>query len=176
MFITDPDSELTMLNALLGQDGSKQWSYVELCLSVPWFCATVCHEEDGFHLKRTFHLSNPEQLAGLVEQAGETLEGVDVALPSHMTGRSGWSMQPLRAIWVGTAHDDAFQYLYVTRSGKRFARFNGPRHERELKDAKQLVGIPAKRMETSQRTTQTSKLSARKVHSANNKRSFGPIS
>jgi hypothetical protein len=148
MFITDPDSEMTMLNALLGQDGSKQWSYVELCLSVPWFCATVCHEEDGFLLKRTFHLSFPEQLAALIKQVGNSLEGVDVALPSHMTGKNGWSMQPLRAIWGGTAPDDSFQYLYVTRSGKRFARFNGPHHERELKDAKQLVGIPTKRRES----------------------------
>lgn len=118
MFITLPEAEIAFLNAMLGQDGAKRWSYVELAVAHPWFCVSVRHEERGMTLTRTFHLSNYRLLNSISEMAGESIERVEVALPHYMTGKEGWIMKPLRAIWSGKAPDNSTQSVYVTMKGE----------------------------------------------------------
>ena len=132
MFITMPDAELAYHSALFGQDGSKQWSYLELSLARAWFCVTVLHHEDDLTLRRTFLLSDTVQLEATQEMLGDALESVEVVLPTYMTGRESWVMKPLRAIWSGVAPDGSYRSVYVTTTGRRYVHYDGPLHERDL--------------------------------------------
>lgn len=138
MFITTPDAEHVLMSALFGPEGTKHWTYLELALAVPWFCVQIWKAEDGFRIGRTFHLSNHLQLISLLEVQDIEITNVDVALPSSYTGREGWTMQPLRAIWRGIAPDGATQVVYVSRSGRRFAHDEGVLHERDLADRQRI--------------------------------------
>ena len=138
MFITTPDAEHVFMSALFGHEGTKQWTYLELTLAVPWFCVQFWQAEDDMRIGRTFHLSNYLQLNRLLEVQGIEITNVDVALPSYYTGKEGWTMLPLRAIWQGTAPDGTMHEVYVLRSGRRFASYEGVLHERDLADRKRI--------------------------------------
>lgn len=126
------------MSALFGPDGTKQWMYVELVLATPWFCVQFWQAEDEARIRRTLHLSNHQQLLSLLDIEDIEITNVDVALPSYYTGKEGWTMQPLRAIWRGTAPDGMTQEVYVSRSGKRFAPHHGGMHEQDLADRQRI--------------------------------------
>jgi len=138
MFITTPDAEHVLISALFGPDGTRQWTYLELALAVPWFCIQFWQAEDGARIRRTFQLSDHQQLNSLLEVQDIEITSVDVALPSNYTGKEGWTMQPLRAIWRGTAPDGTRQEVYVSRSGRRFTPDESVLHERDLVDRQRV--------------------------------------
>ncbi len=138
MFITTPDAEHVLMSALFGPEGTKQWTYLELALATPWFCVQFWQVDDRLRLGRTFHLSNHLQLNSLLEVQDIEITNVDVALPSYYTGKEGWTMQPLRAIWRGKAPDGTMQEVIVSRSGRRFAPDEGVSHERDLVDRQRI--------------------------------------
>ena len=137
MFITTPDAEVAVM-ALFGPEGSKQWTYVEFAVAVPWFCVHFWQVEDGIRIGRTFHLTHHVQLSSLVAVRHIEITSVDVVLPSYYTGKEGWTMQPLRAIWRGTTSEGAMQEVYVSRSGRRFAHDEGVLHERDLANRQRI--------------------------------------
>lgn len=138
MFITTPDAENALMSAFFGPEGTKQWTYLELALAVPWFSVQFWQAEDGIRIGRTFHLSNHHQLMSLLEVDGIEITNVDVVLPSYYTGKESWTMQPLRAIWRGTAANGTMHEVYVSRSGRRFAPDEGVLHERDLANRQRI--------------------------------------
>ena len=145
MFITTPQAELTFLRDLFDSDGLKHWSYVEIALNKPWFIVEILHEEDGVTMGRTFHLTNHTLLTSLSKDSGDLLQGVEVVLPSYMTGKNGRIIKPLQAIWRGVAPDGATQDVYVTGMGKRYADCETPLHERDLANPHLLFKLRARR-------------------------------
>lgn len=145
MFITTPEAELSFLNNLFGCDGLRHWSHVEIALNKPWFCVDVRHEEEGVTMGRTFHLTNPTLLITLTDAAADLVEGVEIVLPPHMTGKHGRTILPLRAIWRGVAPEGTAQYVYITTSGKRFSDCETPLHERDLTNPDLLFKLRAPR-------------------------------
>lgn len=138
MFITTPDAEHVFMSALFGQDGTKQWTYLEIDIAVPWFCVQFWQAEDGAHITRTFQMSSHLQLISLLEVRNIEITSIDVALPYYYTGKKGWTMQPLRAIWRGKAPDGTMKEVIVSQSGRRFAPDDGVSHERDLVDRQRI--------------------------------------
>jgi hypothetical protein len=126
---------------IFGERGTRLWPFVTLRLHMPWLYVMYGVEDDeGMEFMQMACLL---QIVDLVQMAAAddlTIRDVNIVLPGHMTGKPGWTMEPLAEIWEGIEPDAHGQaaHVFVTASGGRYLKSGVCDDESKLED-KQLI-------------------------------------
>ncbi|WP_341677249.1 hypothetical protein [Niveibacterium sp. SC-1] len=105
------------MSAIAGQDHSA-WRWIHLALHKPWFLATYVVPDGEAELGQTVMLSDPDQIAELVLQAGAENTTASLVRPDAEQ-LLPWTMAPLRRIWRAIDADRIQRFVYELRDGEK---------------------------------------------------------
>lgn len=143
MFETVDEAEIP-ISPIFGDDGTRAWSYVGFPLALPWFYVNYLTRIDGGSLRRMLCLTRVDDLLQLSQGEEYTVAEVNIVVPSNMSGRGRWTMEPLAEIWSGTEPEAKKQtgYVFVTASGVRYLHSGLSDRESELLGLERIFQAP----------------------------------
>lgn len=111
MFLTMPEARFPIPQALLA-DGESAWSVIRKQMFSPWYIVTFGINEDGYELKNTLFVSEPEWLR-VVIQTEEIEEIHNVQKMTFDHNKQAWLSQKISEIWVKQSEDEDSQHAQI---------------------------------------------------------------
>ena len=89
-------------------------------------------------------LGKVEQLQQAVQEQDIEIHEVNIVLPSHMSGKKIWTMEPLAEVWQGTEPGTEGQpaYIYVIGDGTRYTDSALNTKEADLLNKELIYALP----------------------------------
>lgn len=150
MFETIDGSEIE-IPPIFGDEGTRLWPFVTLRLHMPWLYVTYGIKDDEDAERRQMAcLSKIDDLLQMAATDFVTIRDVNIVLPGHMTGKQGWTMEPLVEIWEGIEPDTDGQaaHVFVTTSGGRYLQSGICDDESKLEDKQRIFQNPCLKVDS----------------------------
>lgn len=117
MFYTHPTAE-RVLPSGMAPVGERSWSWVELCLQIPYFLVSFTVEIDGGALGRHFLFSQLKDVVGLITTSGDKIKDLKISLlsPGYMNSGNSYQLGQVKEIWKRRGGREE---LFVMSDGKK---------------------------------------------------------
>lgn len=131
------------MSAIAG-DNQHVWTYVNLALNAPWFCASYVQRTPDGVISETVLLSSPNQIAELVSRNADSIAVTQLMLvsPSRLNKTETWQMEPLCEVWRGrSTKNNAAVVMYRLTDGRRYVDSSESSEPSELVDLDCVVSF-----------------------------------
>lgn len=125
------------MSAIAGEN-QHVWTYVNLALNAPWFCASYVQSTPDGDISETVLLSSANQITELFDRYAESIRVTHLMLisPSRLNRTETWLMEPLREVWRGrNTNNNEPVVMYRLADGRCYADSS------ELSDLSELVDL-----------------------------------
>lgn len=149
MFETEDRAEIE-IPPIFGEPGTRLWPFVTLRLHMPWlYVMWGIKDDEGIERRQMACLSKISDLVQIAAADYVTIRDVNIVLPGHMTGKQGWTMEPLAEIWKGIEPDTDGQaaHVFVTASGGRYLQSGICDDEFKLEDKQRIFQSPCLKLD-----------------------------
>ncbi|MBP2666362.1 MAG: hypothetical protein H6Q76_1342 [Firmicutes bacterium] len=124
------------MSAIAGEN-QHVWTYVNLALNTPWFCASYVQRTPDGEISETVLLSSANQITELFSRYAGSIKVTQLMLvsPARVNKTETWLMEPLREVWQGrsTKNSNAV-FMYCLADGRRYVDSLEPYEDSELVD------------------------------------------
>lgn len=111
MFLTMPEARFPIPQALLA-NGQSGWSVIRKQMFSPWYIVTFAINADGYELKNTLFVSEPEWLM-VVIQNEEIAKIHNVQKMTFDHKKQTWLPQRISEIWIEQSDEDDLQHAEI---------------------------------------------------------------